>query len=89
MKRIYSLYAAAFAVALAGAVVLLTPPVTVYACTGSARCDHGENIVIPPGATTCSCKDNDGCTWTKNGVNYTQKCATKGEEFELEDGPIS
>ena len=34
MKRIYSLYAAGLAFALAGAVLLLTPPITVYACTG-------------------------------------------------------
>jgi hypothetical protein len=84
MKRIYSLYAAAFAVVLAGAVLLLTPPVTVYACTGSARCEFGESVVIPSGATSCSCTDNEGCSWTTNGVKYSQKCATKGEEVELQ-----
>lgn len=77
MKRIYSLYAAALAVALAGAVLLLTPPRTVYACTGSARCQFGESVSIPTGATSCSCDDNVGCSWTINGVNYSQKCATK------------
>lgn len=83
MKRIYSLYAAAFALALAGAVLLLTPPITVYACTGSARCQYGEGVVIPAGATSCSCVDNVGCSWTLNGVKYSQKCATKGGEDEL------
>jgi hypothetical protein len=85
MKRIYSLYAAGFALALAGAVVLLTPPVTVYACTGSARCQYGESVVIPSGATSCSCDDNVGCSWTISGVKYSQKCASKGEEEFLLD----
>ena len=85
MKRIYSLYAAGFAFALAGAVLLLTPPRTVYACTGSARCQYGENVSIPVGATSCSCVDNVGCSWTINGVTYSQKCASKGnEEFVIE-----
>lgn len=86
MKRIYSLYAAGFALALAGAVVLLTPPITVYACTGSARCQYGDNVSIPAGATSCSCDDNVGCSWTVNGVKYSQKCASKsgGEEFMIE-----
>ncbi|HXQ71283.1 MAG TPA: hypothetical protein VN844_12385 [Pyrinomonadaceae bacterium] len=80
MKRIYSLYAAALAVALAGAVLLLTPPRTVYACTGSASCEHGDSVAIPMGATSCSCQDNVGCSWTKDGVKYSQKCASKGDE---------
>lgn len=85
MKGIYSLYAAGFVLALAGAVLLLTPPITVCACTGSARCEFGESVVIPIGATSCKCEDNVGCTWTINGVSYTQKCAKKGdEELELQ-----
>lgn len=85
MKRIYSLYAAALAVALAGAVLLLTPPRTVYACTGSAQCEHGNSVTIPSGATSCSCEDNVGCSWTINGVKYSQKCASKSsDEFVIE-----
>ena len=80
MKRIYSLYAAVFSLVFAGAVVLLTPPRTVCACTGSARCQYGENVNIPVGATSCSCVDNEGCNWTINGANYSQKCATKGDD---------
>lgn len=80
MKRIYSLYAAALAVALAGAVLLLTPPRTVYACSGSALCEHGNSVSIPSGATSCSCEDNVGCSWTANGVKYSQKCASRGDE---------
>ena len=83
MKRIFSLYAAALALVLAGTVVLLTPPTTVYACTGSATCDSGRDINIPTGASECHCTDNDGCTWTKDGQKYTQKCATKIGEEEL------
>lgn len=88
MKQIYSLYAAAFALVLAGGVILLTPPTTVYACTGSARCQYGESISIPLGATECHCIDNDGCTWTINGKTYTQKCASKGLD-EPEEEPIN
>ena len=88
MKRIYSLYATAFALVLAGAVVLLTPPTTVFACTGSAWCQFGNSVVIPSGASSCNCVDNDGCTWTKDGKSYSQKCAAKGgdeEELLLEE----
>ena len=80
MKKIYSLYAAAFALVFAGAVVVLTPPITVYACTGSANCQYGDNVSIPIGASECHCTDNVGCTWTRNGQTFTQKCATKGAE---------
>jgi len=85
MKRIYSLYAAAFALVLAGAVVLLTPPTTVYACGGYALCQYGDAVHIPSGASSCSCTDNVGCTWTAGGKTYTQKCAAKGEEELLID----
>ena len=84
MKRVYSLYFAGFALVLAGAVLLLTPPRTVYACTGSARCQYGESVVIPSGATSCQCTDNVGCSWTVNGVKYSQDCAKKGEELEIQ-----
>jgi len=90
MKPIYSLYAAAFALVFAGGVILLTPPTTVYACTGSASCLNGDSVSVPLGATDCHCKDNDGCTWTKDGKTYTQKCATRtGDEFLPEEGPIN
>lgn len=86
VKPIHSLYAAAFALVVAGGVILFTPPTTVYACGGYATCLHGAAIVIPDGATTCSCTDNVGCTWTtKDGKKYKQDCATKGDdEFEIE-----
>jgi hypothetical protein len=86
MKKIfYSLYAAALASVLAGGVVLLTPPTTVYACGGYATCQHGSAVVIPDGATSCSCTDNVGCSWTKDGKKYKQDCATKSDdEFEIE-----
>ena len=83
MKGIYLLYAAAFALLLAGGVVLLTPPTTVYACGGYAMCQYGDSVQIPPGASSCSCTDNVGCTWTKDGKTYTQKCATKGSDDEF------
>lgn len=80
MKRIYSLYAAGFALVLTAGVVLLTPPTTVYACGGYALCQYGDSVTIPSGATSCSCTDNVGCSWTKNGQNYSQPCAKKGED---------
>ena len=83
MKRIYPLYAAALAVIFAGAILLLTPPTTVYACGGYALCQYGEAVHIPPGATSCSCTDNVGCTWTKDGKSYSQKCAAKGSDEEI------
>ena len=90
MKRIYSLYAVAFVLVLAGGVILLTPPTTVYACGGYAKCLNGPPITIPTGATECQCKDNDGCTWTKDGKTYTQKCAIRADdEFQPEEGPIN
>jgi hypothetical protein len=78
MKPIYSLYAAAVVLVLAAVFVLLTPPTTVYACTGSASCQYGDSVSIPIGASSCSCTDNTGCTWTSNGQSYSQKCAAKG-----------
>ena|GEM_PF-2577610 len=91
MKPLYSLYAIAFALVFAGAVILLTPPTTVYACGGYAVCQYGGAVSIPPGASSCSCTDNVGCTWTKDGKSYSQKCATRNgdEEFVLEEGPVS
>ena len=90
MKPIYSLYAAAFALVFAGGVILVTPPTTVYACTGSAQCQYGESVSVPVGATDCHCTDNVGCTWTKDGKTYTQKCAIRADdEFLPEEGPIN
>lgn len=86
MKPLYSLYAAAFALVFAGGVILLTPPITVYACTGSASCQYGETVSIPHGATSCTCTDNVGCNWIKDGKSYSQRCASK-DAFELEEPP--
>jgi hypothetical protein len=84
MKRIYSLYAIAFALVFAGGIILLTPPRTVYACGGYAMCQYGEAVQIPMGATSCNCTDNVGCTWTMNGKTYSQKCASRNvyDEFD-------
>jgi hypothetical protein len=86
MKRIlYSRYAAALALVLAGGVMVLTPPRTVFACGGYALCQYGESVHIPSGASSCSCTDNVGCTWTKDGKTYSQDCAKKGgDELELQ-----
>lgn len=75
MKRIYSLYslyAAAFVLVLAGGVILLTPPTTVYACGGYATCRDGATILIPDGATDCHCTDNVGQSFAQrlDNVGY-------------------
>ena len=54
-RAMNSLYFAGFALALAGGVLLITPPITVYACTGSARCNDGPPMVVPTGSTCCNC----------------------------------
>jgi hypothetical protein len=82
MKPIYSLYAAAVVLVLAAAFVLLTPPTTVYACGGYATCQYGNSVSIPSGASSCSCTDNVGCTWTVNGQTRSQPCASKGGDEE-------
>ena len=90
MRRMYSLYLAGFALAFAGSVLLITPR-TVCACTGSAKCQYGESVNIPLGATSCSCVDNIGCTWVINGQTFSQKCAKKGTEAgdEVKEGPVN
>lgn len=83
MKRTYSLYVAGLALVLASGMLLINPPTVAYACTGSASCQYGDSVSIPSGASSCSCTDNVGCTWTSGGTSYSQKCAAKGGDDEL------
>ena len=90
MKRIYSLYFTGVVLLIVEGFLLVNPPTTVYACTGSAQCQYGENVVIPPGATSCDCTDNLGCSWIINGKKYSQKCAVKGDDGFLPlEGPVN
>jgi len=85
MKRIYSLYAAAFSLVLAGAVLLLTPPRTVYACTGSATCLNGESIRIPDGATTVSARTIRGVLGPKTARNLPKTVRSRPETYRRRD----
>jgi hypothetical protein len=62
MKRMYSLYAAAFSLVFAGAVFLLTPPRTVLRVHWQRSMSYGENVSIPVAPVACSCVDNEGCS---------------------------
>lgn len=83
MKSIYSLYAVGIALVLASGLLLSNPP-TVCAASCTASCKFGGNITVS--GTSCSCKDDKGCTFTNSEGTFTQNCATKsGDEFEIEE----
>jgi hypothetical protein len=81
MKRIYSLYAVGLALMLASGILLANPP-RVFAATCNAMCQYGSGITVS--GSSCSCTDNVGCTFTNSQGTFTQTCAKKGDEFELE-----
>ena len=62
MKKIYSLYTIGFALVLASGALLTHPPTTALAANCTAQCQYGSNISVS--GSSCSCTDNDGCTWT-------------------------
>lgn len=70
-----SAYTLAFALLLASGILVALPPTSTLAAACSANCGQGETISIA-GASTCSCTDNSGCTWTINGHNYSSSCGT-------------
>jgi hypothetical protein len=72
MKSVYTL---AFALLLASGILVAFPPASSLAANCSASCGQGETITIT-GATSCSCTDNQGCTWTFAGKSYAQTCGT-------------
>lgn len=68
-----SVYALAFALLLAGALLVAFPPTTSKASSCSADCGQGETISVK--GSTCSCTDNTGCSWTgADGKNYSSSC---------------
>lgn len=77
MKKMYLVYALSVVLLLVSGILLAKPPV-VFAADCSAICRVGSNIQVS--GATCSCTDNDGCTWTDyDGKKHTQKCATELE----------
>lgn len=81
MKKIYSLYTLAIALMLASGILLVNPP-SVFAATCIASCQHGSDVSVS--GTTCSCTDNVGCTFTNSEGTFTQNCAKKTGDFEIE-----
>lgn len=75
LTPVKAFYAFAFALILASGVLLAFPPTTASAANCSADCGNGETITIT-GASTCSCTNYQGCTWTINGRNFASLCGT-------------
>jgi len=68
-----SVYTLAFALLLITGTLVAFPPSNTLAANCTANCNQGEAITIT-GASTCSCTDNVGCTWTFAGKNYSSSC---------------
>lgn len=75
LTSVKSVYTLAFALLLATGTLVALPPTKTLAADCSANCNQGEKITIT-GATSCSCEDNKGCTWTFAGKNYSSSCGT-------------
>jgi len=68
-----SVYTLAFALLLATGTLVAFPLSTTLAANCQANCNQGQQITIT-GASTCTCTDNVGCTWTFAGKNYSSAC---------------
>jgi hypothetical protein len=77
-KAVYTL---AFALLLASGILLAVPPISTLAANCSASCAGGSSITVTD-ATSCSCTDNAGCTWTVGGHNYASNCAQEEYYFD-------
>lgn len=91
IASVKSIYALAFALLLASGILLTFPPTSALAASCSASCAGGSSISVT-NATSCSCTDNAGCSWTTGGQNYASSCASPppgggGGEFQIEEGP--
>jgi len=54
--------------------LLIFPAKLTAAANCSAKCDTGEVISIQD-ATRCSCIDNVGCVWRRDGQDHAKKFA--------------
>jgi hypothetical protein len=77
MKKLslISLYAFGLALVLISALLLTPPPTTALAAGCYALCQYGDAVHVE--GDTCSCTDNVGCTFTKNGKKYSAPCAKR------------
>ncbi len=69
MKKLCAL--ALVLVVLSGILLLVKPNMTL-AANCSANCNHREVITIKD-AVSCSCMDNVGCVWQRDGKAYARK----------------
>ncbi|HEX8129534.1 MAG TPA: hypothetical protein VF527_10565 [Pyrinomonadaceae bacterium] len=87
MKKLssISLYVLGLVLVLASGLMLAYPPTTALAAACVGSCQYGSSISVS--GDSCSCTDNVGCTYTKNGQSYKQDCAKKtgDEEILLEE----
>ena len=77
MASVKAVYTLAFAALLATGILLAVPPTSALAASCSATCEGGSSIEVSS-ATSCSCQDFIGCTWTSNGRNFAAMCGTGG-----------
>lgn len=66
------LYALALALLLIGGILLFLPPKLTLAANCLANCETGEVLSIKE-ASWCSCMDNVGCVWRRDGKDYAKK----------------
>ena len=66
------LYALALALVLVSGILLVFPPEITLAANCSAKCDTGEVLSIKE-ASWCSCMDNVGCVWRRDGRDHAKK----------------
>jgi hypothetical protein len=66
------LYALALALVLISGILLVFPADIALAATCSAKCDTGEVLTIKE-PSWCSCVDNVGCVWRRDGKDYAKK----------------
>lgn len=66
------LYALALALVLISGILIVFPPNITLAANCSAKCETGEVLSIKE-ASWCSCMDNVGCVWRRDGKGYAKK----------------
>lgn len=77
MASVKLVYTLAFAALLATGILLAVPPTSTLAANCSATCAGGASIEVA-GASSCSCSDGIGCTWTSGGHEFAQMCGSGG-----------
>lgn len=69
VKKLYTL---ALALVVVSGILLLVKPNMTLAANCSATCNHREVISIKD-ASSCSCMDDVGCVWRRDGKAYARK----------------